>query len=204
VGGDSSIVYRSFAELESRSSPSVGVQTLNFYQNGTGGSAAQREYYNHYVAALVARLPIAAIAYRNSDKIFPLMYKDPNAHWTEHVETTLEVKWDKVGISAGLIVAGQILAITAVVCYCRNVYVREDSYLATAELLKTVLNKIGCGNTMTAKELGDTLDGVLGGPVRYGTIPSTQGDQPKVALGCEVDYNFPGFPLFRKRSIFRW
>ena len=202
VGGTSSIVYRSFAELDSRSSPSVGVQKLNFYQNGTGSSVAQKKYYNLYVAALIARHPIAAIAYGNDGKIFPPMYKNPNAHWDVHVETTLEVKWDRVGFSAGAIVAGQILAITAVVCYCRNVYVREDSYLTTAELLKTVLNKIGDGNTMTAKELGEALDNVLEGPVSYGTIPGSQGDQPKVALGREVDYNFPGFPPFRKRSIF--
>jgi len=196
-------VYRSFTDLQIRSSPSVGVQKLNFYQNGTGGSVTQQRYYNIYVAALIARLPIAAISYGNSDRIFPHVYKDPKARWTEHVETTLEVKWDRVGIAAGLIVAGQILAITAVVCYCRNVYVREDSYLTTAELLKTVLNEIDDGNAMNAKELGESLDKALGGPVSYGTILGSQRDRPRMALGREVDYNFPGFPPFRKRSIFR-
>ena len=201
--GASSIVYQSFTDLTNQSSPSIGVQALNFYQNGTGGSATQKMYYNLYIAALVARLPIAAIAYGN--KIFPTRTNDPNGDWRkQQVETALEVKWDRVGIAAATIVATQILATTAVLYYCRNVYVREDSYLTTAELLKTVLNEIDDGNAMTAKELGDALDKVLEGPVSYGTIPSSQRGQPRVALGREVDYNFPGFPPFRKQSVFRW
>ena len=200
-GGAASIVYQSFTDLTKRSSPSIGVQTLNFYQNGTGGSATQKTYYNLYIATLVARLPLAAISYEND--LLPM--NDTNdGWWKKEVKTTLEVKWDRVGIAVATIVATQILAITAVLYYCRNVYVREDSYLTTAELLKTVLNEIDDGNTMTAKELGDALDKVLEGPVSYGTIPSSQGDHPRVALGREVDYNFPGFPPFQKRSVFGW
>jgi len=202
VGGTSSVVYRSFTDLKRQSSPSIGVQALNFYQNGTGGSAAQKEYYNLYIATLIARLPITAIAYGN--QIFPGMYKDDNPTWAQRVETTLEVKWDRVVIAAGTIAASQILVIIAVVYYCRNVYIREDSCLTTGELLKTVLNTIDDGNTMSAKQLGDALDKALGGPVSYGTIPRSQGDKPRVALGCEVEYKFPGFPSFRKSSIFRW
>ncbi|PUU75108.1 hypothetical protein B9Z19DRAFT_1067671 [Tuber borchii] len=201
VGRTASIAYRSFADLKSRSSPSIGVQTLNFYQNGTGGSAAQKMYYNIYVAGLVARLPMATIAY--GDQIYPHVPKDRNANLTINVETTLKVKWGRVGIAAGIIVGSQILAIAVVLYYCRNVYVREDSYLTTAELLNTALNKIDHGSTMTMEELGDALGKALEGPVSYGTIPSGQGDQPSVALGREVDYNFPGFPPFRKRSVFQ-
>jgi len=200
VGGTSSIVYKSFTDLKSLFSPSVGVQTLNFYQNGTGGSATQKDYYNLYVAALVARLPIAAIAWGN--KRLPGLGQDFLPNFRMGIETTLEVKWNRVAIVAGSIVAGQILAITVVLYYCRNVYVREDTYLTTAELLKSVLSKIEDGDTMTAKELGDSLDRVLEGPVSYGTIPGAQGDRPRVALGLEVDYNFPGFPPFRKGSAF--
>jgi len=199
VGGTTSIVYRSFTDLKSQLSPSVGVQTLNFYQNGTGGSATQRNYYNLYIAGLVARLPIAAIAY--GKEVFPRMQKDPEANWTQHVETALEVKWGRVALVAGAIVASQILAITAVLYYCRNVYVREDSYLATAELLKTLLSLIDDGDTMTAKELEDSLDELVG-LVSYGTIRGAQGDKPKVALGREVEYNFPRYPSFPKCSIF--
>jgi len=210
VGGTNSVVYRLFTDLKRKSSPSAGVQALNFYQNGTGGSTTQNQYYNRYIARLIASLPVSAIAY--GTEILPRIYKDPEAYWTDHVETTLEVKWDRVFISAGTILTSQILMIIAVVYYSRNVYVREDSFLTTAELLKTVLNKIGDGNLMTAKELGDSLDKVLGGPVRYGTIPGPQGgpqgdpqgDPPRVALGGDVEYKFPRFPTFRRRSIFRW
>jgi len=199
--GGSLIVCQSFTDLFRRSSPSFGMQTLNFYKNGTGGSAIQKQYYNIYVATLVARHPIAAMAYGN--ELFPRMPRDPAASWTQPVETTLEVKWGRVGMTAGIIVGGQILTIASVLYYCRNVYVPEDSHVATADLLKTVLNEIGDGNTRTAEQLRDALDNVLEGPVSYGSIPGQQGDKPRVAFGCKVDNNFPGFPQFRKRSVFR-
>jgi len=81
------------------------------------------------------------------------------------------------------------------------VHVREDSYLATAELLETVLNKIGDGSTMTGVELKNALDKVLGGPVSYGSIPELQGDRPAVALDREVSYSFPGFPHFESAQF---
>ena len=81
-------------------------------------------------------------------------------------------------------------------------YIPEDSYLATADPLKAVLNEVEDGNTRTVEKLGDVLDKVLQGPVSYGTIPDPQGDQLRVAFGCKVDNNFPGFAPFRKRSVF--
>jgi len=200
--GGSLIVCQSFTDLFSQSSFSVGVQTLNFYKNGTGGSAIQKQYYNLYIAALIARHPIAATAYGND--VFAHISKEPATEfWTQHVETTLKVKWGRVGVTAGIIVASQILTIASVLYYCQNVYVPEDSYLATAELLKAVLNEIADGDTRTVEELGDALDKVLKGPVSYGTIPNPQGDHPRVTFGCMVDNNFPGFPQFRMRSVFR-
>ncbi|CUS10972.1 unnamed protein product [Tuber aestivum] len=181
AGKTTSIAYRWFGELQSRTSPSVGVQKLNFYGNGERGSDIQRQYYSLYVAALIARLPIAAIAYGN--QVFPRKLRDPKAGPTRHVLTTLEVKWHRVWIAAGIVVVGQVLAIMVVLYYCRNVYVREDSYLVTAELLKTVLSKIGDGSMMTTVELEDALDKVLKGPVSYGTVSGVQGDYPRVALG---------------------
>ena len=115
----------------------------------------------------------------------------------------LEVKWGRVGMTAGIIVGGQILTIASVLYYCRNVYVPEDSHVAAAELLKTVLNEIDDGNNRTVEQLGDALDKVLEGPISYGTIPDPQGDKPRVAFGCKVDSNFPGFPPSRKRSVLR-
>ncbi|KAG0125891.1 hypothetical protein HOY82DRAFT_492264 [Tuber indicum] len=192
----------SVAKSTSRTSPSVGVQKLNFYRYFDEGPADQKEYYSRYVSALVARLPIAAIVYGNQ-KIFPRKSKDPNARPTRRVHTTLEVKWGRVGIAAGVIVVGQIIAITAVLCYCRNVYIREDSHLATAELLKTVLNGIGDGSMMTTEELENTLDSVLKGPVSYGTVPGAGGEYPRVALGRNVNYSFPEYSTLRKRGSFR-
>lgn len=90
--------------------------------------------------------------------------------------------------------------IAAVLYYFKKVHVREDSYLATAELLKTVLNKIGDGSAITAVELKDALDKVLGGLVSYGAI---QKGREIAQLDREVSYSFPGFPPFRKRSVFQ-
>ena len=177
------------------------MRALNFYADGRGGYADQKEYYNHYVAALVARLPIVAIAYGN--RVFSHGPGGPIPGSTKSVATTLEVKWSRVAIAAGTIVVSQILVITAVLYYCRNVYVLKDRYLATAELLKPVLSKIDDGTTMTGEEFESALDKVLGGPVSYGTIPGSQGDQPRVALGPNTCYNFPGFPPFRECLIFR-
>jgi len=201
MGRAASVVYRSFTELQNRTSPSVGVHVLNFYENGRLGHADQKPYYNNYVAALVARLPVAAIAYGN--RVFPHVPGGPEPGPTKSVATTLEVKCSRVAIAAGAIVASQILAIPAVLYYCRNVFVPEDRYLATAELLRPVLNNVDDGTAMTGEEFENALDRVLGGPISYGTILSSQGDQPRVALGCKAGSNFPGFPPFRKRSIFR-
>ena len=89
--GGSSIVCQSFMDSFNQSSPSFGVQTLNFYKNGTGGSAIQRKYYNIHIATLLARHPIAAIAY--GTEVLLLTPKDPTAgDWTQRVETVLEVK----------------------------------------------------------------------------------------------------------------
>jgi len=73
-------------------------------------------YYNGYVATLVARLPIAAIALGN--QICPGIKKDPKDRLKEEVKTTLEVKWSRVAGAAGAIVAGQILTIAVVLYYC--------------------------------------------------------------------------------------
>ena len=113
-GGTASIVYQSFTDLTKQSSSFVAVQTLNFYQNGTGGSATQKTYYNLYIAILVAQLPLAAIAYKND--LLPENDTN-NSWWKKEVKTTLEVKWDRVGIAVATIVATQILAITAVLYY---------------------------------------------------------------------------------------
>jgi len=201
IGRIAPVVYRPFTELQNRRSPSVWVHLLNFYENGRLGHTDQKPYYNHYVAALMECLPIAAIAYRS--KVFPYVPGSPKPSTTKSVATTLEVEWGRVAIAAGTIVASQILVIMAVLYYCRNVFVPEDRYLTTAELLKPVLNNIGDGTMMTGEEFESALDGVLGGPFSYGVIPSSQGDQSMVALSCEAASNFLRFPPFRKLSIFR-
>jgi len=201
IGRIASVVYRPFTELQNRTSPPVCVHLLNFYENGRLGHADPKPYYNHYVASSMECLPIAVIAY--GSKVFPHVPGGPKRGPTKSLATTLEVKWGRVALAAGTIVASQILVIMAVLYYCRNVFVPEDRYLTAAELVKPVLNNIDDGTMMTGEEFESALDGVLGGPFSYSVIPSSQGDQSRVALSCEAASNFLRFPPFRKLSIFR-
>jgi len=173
-GKAASVVYWSFTELDNRTSPSVGVQALDFYVDGQPNHPEQKPYYNLYLEALVARLPIVAIDYGN--RVSPHVPGGPKPGPTKSVATTLEVNWSRVAIAAGTIVASQMLVSMAVLYYCRNVFVPEDRNLATAELLKPVLNNIDDGTTMTGGEFESALDKALVGLASYGTISCPQGD----------------------------
>ena len=111
-----------------------------------------------------------------------------------YIYTTLEVNWHRVTLIAVGIVVGQILAILAILYYCNGVYTRDDSHLATAELLKTVINRFDDGKLMTGEELAVSLDGVLGVPVSYGTREGQDGGPPEVDLASGLDAKFPRFP----------
>ena len=159
--------------------------------------------YTLWVSSLVARLPIVAIQYANT--ALPRYTRDTHSNQTSgtaYLHTTLEVNWQRTTIIAVSIMVGQILAILAVLYYCNEVYTRDDSHLATAELLKTVINQFDGGKLMTGKELAASLDGVLGVLVSYGTREGKDGGPPEVDLASGMDANFPPFsqkpPFWRK------
>ena len=141
-----------------------------------------------WISGLVARLPIVAITYANTQ--LPRYTRD--MHY--YIYTTLEVNWHRVTLIVVGIVVGQTLAILVVLYYCNGVYTRDDSHLATAELLKTVINRFDDGKLMTGEELAVSLDGVLGVPVSYGTREGQNGSLPMVDLASGLDANFPPFP----------
>jgi len=95
----------------------------------------------------------------------------------------------------------QILAILAVLYYCNGVYTRDDSHLATAELLKTVITRFDDGKLMSGEELAVSLDCVLGVSVSYGTRKGQEGGPPEVDLASRMGRNFPPFP--RKIRLWR-
>ena len=158
--------------------------------------------YTLWVSGLVARLPILAITYANA--ALPQYTRDTHSNrtvGTAYLHTTLEVNWNHVTITAVSIIVGQILAILIVLYYCNSVYTRDDSHLATAELLKTVINRFDGGKLMTGEELAVSLDRALGASVRYGTKEGEDGGRPEVDLASGMDPNFPPFP--HKRRFWR-
>jgi len=159
-----------------------------------------------WVSGLVARLPIVAIQHANT--VLPLYTRDTHSNQTSgtaYLHTTLEVNWQRITIIAVSIMLGQILAILAVLYYCNGVYTRDDSHLATAELLKTVITQFDGGKLMTGEELAASLDGVLGVSVSYGAREGKDGGPPEVDLASDMDANFPPFsqkpPFWRKHWL---
>ncbi|KAG0634073.1 hypothetical protein HOY80DRAFT_1061535 [Tuber brumale] len=155
--------------------------------------------YRLWVAGLVARLPIVAIAYANTD--LPRFARGPHPNQTSgtaYLHTTLEVDWLRVALIAASITGGQILVALAVLCYCNGVYTRDDSHLATAELLKTVITRFDDGKLMTGGELASSLDGALKAPVSYGTRKGQDGGPPEVDVASGLDDKFPPFPPKRQ------
>ena len=158
--------------------------------------------YTLWVTGLVARLPILAITYANT--ALPQYTRDTHSNQTTgtaYLHTTLEVNWNRVTLTAVCIIVGQILAILIVLYYCNSVYTRDDSHLATAELLKTVIIRFDGGKLMTGEELAVSLDRALGVSVSYGTREGQDGGPPEVDLASGLDPNFPPFP--RKRRFWR-
>ena len=158
--------------------------------------------YTLWVSGLVARLPILAITHANTE--LPKYTRDTHSNQTAgtvYLHTTLEVNWNRVILIAVSIMVGQILAILAVLYYCNGIYTRDDSHLATAELLKTVINRFDSGKLMTGEELAVSLDRALGMPVSYGARKGQDGGPPEVDLASSLDSNFP--PFQQKQPLWR-
>ncbi|KAG0633223.1 hypothetical protein HOY80DRAFT_930306 [Tuber brumale] len=160
--------------------------------------------YRLWMASLVARLPIVAIMHANT--ALPKFARGPypsKTAGTAYIHTTLEVEWFRVALIAISITGGQILAILAVLCYCTGVYTRDDSHLATAELLKTVITRFDDGKLMTGEELAASLDDVLKESVSYGTRKGRDGGPPEVDLASDLDANFPPFPQKKPSTVYK-
>ncbi|KAG0634063.1 hypothetical protein HOY80DRAFT_1100913, partial [Tuber brumale] len=151
--------------------------------------------YRLWMTGLVARRLIAAIIYANTD--LPRFARGPHPNQTSgtaYLHTNLEVNWFRVVIIAVSITGGIILVILTVLYCCDGVYTRDDSHLATAELLKTVINRFDDGKLMTGEELAASLDDVLEGSVSYGTRKGQDGGPPEVDLASGLDAKFSPFP----------
>jgi len=155
--------------------------------------------YTLWVSELVARLPILAIQHANT--FLPRYTRDTHSNktaGTPYIYTTSEVNWHHVTLIGVSIIVGQILAILAVLYYCNGVYTRDDSHLATGELLKTVTKRFYGGKLMAGEELAVSLDRELGVPISYGMREGQDGGPPEVDLASGMDPIFPPFPQQRR------
>ena len=157
--------------------------------------------YRLWVTGVVARLPILAIM--NANTALPRIARGPHPNQiagAPYTFKTLEIKWHRVVLIVASIMIGQFLAIGTVLYYCKGIYTRDDSHLATAELLKTVINTPGFDGSklMTGEELAVSLDHILEGGVSYGTRAGQDGGPPDVDLASGLDAKFPPFPLGKR------
>jgi hypothetical protein len=140
-----------------------------------------------YISALVARMPLLAIAVADS-QLFRSNRDSPNATAKQYAKTSLEVQWRKVGATIGAIVVGQLLSIMVVLLYCRSVFIRDNSYLSTAKLLNTIMTKVEGGSLETGKQLARYLDDSQL-KVKYGS--KTIGERRVVDISHDVEQSFP-------------
>ncbi|KAG0635125.1 hypothetical protein HOY80DRAFT_1094813 [Tuber brumale] len=190
-----------YVSLTSLTSSSIGVESYDgtsYFCNDSFFESPNETVWNGYnlwIAGLVARRLTAAIIYANTD--LPRFARGPHPNQTSgtaYIRTNLEVDWFRVAIIAVGITGGIILVILTVLYYCDGVYTRDDSHLATAELLKTVINRFDDGKLMTGEELAASLDDVLEGSVSYGTRKGQDGGPPEVDLASGLDAKFSPFP----------
>jgi hypothetical protein len=145
-----------------------------------------------YISALVARMPLLAIAVADS-QLFRSNRDNPNATAKQYAETSLEVQWRKVGATIGAIVVGQLLSIMVVLLYCRSVFIRDNSYLSTAKLLNTIMTKVEGGSLETGKQLARYLDDSQL-KVKYGS--KTIGERRVVDISHDVEQSFPSDQVY--------
>jgi hypothetical protein len=190
-----------YISLGSFSSSSIGVETNSGAKElcgfGLFDSPNQTVFdgYTLWMAGLVARRLTAAIMYANTDLPQSARSQRPNqTSGTVYLHTTLEVHWLRVVLILVSITSGIALATLTVLYYCAGIYTRDDSYLVTAELLKTVINRFDGGKLMTGEELAASLDDVLKAPVSYGTRKGNDGCPSEVDLASGLGTNFSPFP----------
>ncbi|EUC41965.1 hypothetical protein COCMIDRAFT_29323 [Bipolaris oryzae ATCC 44560] len=139
-------------------------------------------------AHLVARLPLLAIL--GAETQLPKVTKIAGASERLFIDVRLNVKLKEPITVLVCIFGGQVLAIGAVIFYCRNVFIRDyASSLSIARLLKKTTEDTEGMSTHTGEELAEYLDskGVM---MRYGT--RRKGDEAfEVDLWNDVEDEFP-------------
>jgi hypothetical protein len=140
-----------------------------------------------YAAHLAARLPLLAVI--GADIQLPKVTREKGASERPFISVALEVKWRRaVAVLVSLFV-GQLIAIAVVKIICRNVFLRDhDSFLSTARLLRTSMQKVEGLSMAPGKEIAEQLyskDVVL----RYGT--REKGDCYELDLCDDSTGRFP-------------
>ncbi|EMD96751.1 hypothetical protein COCC4DRAFT_62250 [Bipolaris maydis ATCC 48331] len=142
----------------------------------------------HFANGLSARLPLLAIL--GAEALLPKVTQAPGTPEQLFIDVRLKVKLKESITVLVCIFGGQILAISVVLFYCRNVFIRDyTSSLSVARLLKTTMEDVEGMSTSTGEELAEYLEskGVM---MRYGT--RRKGDETfEVGLWNDVEDEFP-------------
>ncbi|KAH7558279.1 hypothetical protein J3E72DRAFT_370553 [Bipolaris maydis] len=163
----------------------VFVQGNQLPFNATDGITFQGKLHP---AHLAARLPLLAIL--GAEALLPKVTQAPGTPEQLFIDVRLKVKLKESITVLVCIFGGQILAISVVLFYCRNVFIRDyTSSLSVARLLKTTMEDVEGMSTSTGEELAEYLEskGVM---MRYGT--RRKGDETfEVGLWNDVEDEFP-------------
>lgn len=183
--------------------------TTNLIETGHDGQIDREllAYTQHIVAALIARIPIAAIA--AADAGLPKMTRDGvRGEQQNSVETTLHVMWARVYGCIACIIGGQLLLMAWVLWYSHihhTVILRDpNSALSIAQILGSVVTKTGktFGNLESGEEFAKFLDNWDDERFQYGTRSvclESAGHRKKmlmVDIAGDVEGRFPEAQLY--------
>jgi hypothetical protein len=137
-----------------------------------------------YAAHLAARLPVLAVL--GADRFLPRVTRDEGARERLIVNTSLEVKWHRVGGVLLAILAGQLIAIGVIFLLCKRVFMRDHySFLSIARLLKTAITAVPARSVDTGEELAEAIE-KANVRMKYGT-KEVGGDTFEVDLWDDFD-----------------
>ncbi|KAJ5031368.1 hypothetical protein PSV08DRAFT_173340 [Bipolaris maydis] len=132
----------------------VFVQGNQLPFNATDGITFQGKLHP---AHLAARLPLLAIL--GAEALLPKVTQAPGTPEQLFIDVRLKVKLKESITVLVCIFGGQILAISVVLFYCRNVFIRDyTSSLSVARLLKTTMEDVEGMSTSTGEELAEYLE----------------------------------------------
>lgn len=130
------------------------------------------------MARQVSRFAIGVIAILDSDN--PSIEVFGDKPWAG---VLFKVKWLNLGLILGGITAAQAILGLACVLWANTVFVKDDSYLSTARLLRPLVERLGpSGCALTGEEIASTLKTMM----VYGVRVDEKGQRHHLDIGEDI------------------